>query len=335
MNEGEIKDNQRPPNLKIWQLVLGFANTNIIYTLAKLNVFEQLRENPKTLQQLSKDLKLNKEVLFRTLRFAIMLNAVSLNKDRYLLTESGKYLLRNVPGSIYELLMLIGSNTWQKNWGNLSYALKTGESVFDKEMDCSFFEYLNNNLEEGEHFNCWMNDISKMFSSTFIKSYDFSKFRTICDIGGGQGILLKEILLSNNNLKGILYDQESVLKNHSLSEFGNRAVIKSGNFFEEIPNADLLILKSIIHDWDDNNAVKILKVCKGVMNSKTKMILIEMVIDKKPDFIECYYDIGMQIMFGSKERSANDFKLLLNKAGLKLNQIINTNSPFKIIEVSL
>lgn len=330
-----MEKQQLLPGTKIWRLCLGFANTNVIYALVKSGVIEQMRDTPKTLEQLSSECKLNSDVLFRVLRFAAALDLIALNSNQYSLTEAGRFLLKDVPGSIYGGMLLFGTEPWQKSWNNLLHTLTTGEAAFDKATGSQFFDFLNEHPDYGEPFHKWMTTISIVISKAVPEVYDFSVCKTICDIGGGQGLLLKSILKAYPNLNGILYDQESVVKDHLLGEMAGRVEIKSGNFFDSVPSAEILMMKSILHDWDDNKSLQILSSCRKVMTENTKLLIIEMVIDSRSDLTGLFYDLHMQVIIGGKERTEDEFRILLRKAGLKLNRLIATKSPIYIIEAVL
>lgn len=324
-----------PPNLKIWQIALGFASTSVICALIRAGVIEQLRETAKTLQQLSEECEVDSNVLFRILRFAAAIDLISLSDNKYSLTETGKFLLKDVPGSLYGGIMLIGAEPWQKSWNNLFYSLKSGEAAFNQAMGSPFFEYLNAHPEHGEPFHNWMTSISIMASKIIPEAYDFSAYKTVCDVGGGQGILLKGILAANPGLKGILYDQEAVVKDHILAEMADRIEIKSGSFFDAVPSADILIMKNILHDWSNDKSLKILEACKKAMSGSAKLLIIEMVVGGNLGLIGLFYDLHMQVLLAGKERTEDEFRELLKKAGLKLIRVIKTKSPLSIIEASL
>jgi hypothetical protein len=147
--------------------------------------------------------------------------------------------------------------------------------------------------------------------------------------------LLNSILTANEHLKGILYDQENVVKDNVLSDLSDRIQIKSGDFFESVPEADVLMMKSVIHDWSDEKSLVIFENCKKVMNPQSRLLIIEMVIGSPADLMGTFYDLHMQVIQGGKERTEDEFRTLLSKAGLKLNRIIPSKSPLKIIEASL
>lgn len=326
---------QEPPQTRVWQLGLGFATTTVLYTLVKAGVIEQLGEQPKKLPDLVQACGLNADVLYRTLRFAAVIDVVTLDGEQYTLTDVGRLLLKDVPGSISRFLLLIGSEPWRNAWNNFPYSLATGDNAFEPVMGSGFFEYLDQHPEYGEPFNQWMTIRTAMAVRAIVDAYDFTPFGTICDIGGGQGILLKSILIANPHLRGILYDQETVVKGHVLADMSGRVEIQSGNFFEHVPGSDVLLLKNILHDWSDEKCQVILSNCREVMKPSSRLLIVEMVIPSPTDLTGAFYDLHMQVLMDGKERTENEFSLLLQKEGFKLNQIISTKSPMKIIEASL
>jgi hypothetical protein len=167
------------------------------------------------------------------------------------------------------------------------------------------------------------------------EAYDFSGFNTICDVGGGQGILLKAILEKATQAKGILFDMESAINNHVLENTADRVSLISGSFFDSIPSADCMILKTIIHDWNDENSLRILTNCRKNLKAGGKILLVEQVVEPPFTQMSLFYDLHMQVMLGGAERTEEEFGALFNSAGLKLERIIPTKSPMKIIEAIL
>jgi hypothetical protein len=152
-------------------------------------------------------------------------------------------------------------------------------------------------------------------------------------VGGGQGTLLKAVLETAPKAKGILFDMESAVTGNVLGETASRTQIIPGSFFDDIPAADCLMLKSIIHDWDDENALKILMNCRKALKKDGRILLIEQVVEKPYNARELFYDLHMQVMLGGAERTEKEFGTLFESAGLELNLIIPTKSQAKIIEI--
>ncbi len=330
MNPTEIS-----PQARIWQFSLGFANTAVLHVLVKSGVIEHMRQQPRTLDELAGSCGLNSDVLFRILRFAAALGVVRYNEGQYSLTQTGTLLLKDVPGSLSVGILLFGSEPWQRSWQRLSYSLTTGNNAFEQAMGDGFFTYLEKHPEYGTPFHQWMTISTTMVALAVAEAYDFAPFKSACDIGGGQGILLRSILAANPHLRGVLYDQENVVKDHVLADFAGRVEIQTGNFFERVPAADVLMLKSVLHDWSDEKCQVILSHCRQTMQPSSRLLIIERVIESQSDLIGAFFDLHMQVISGGRERTENEFRVLLHKAGMKLSRIVPTSSPMKILEASL
>jgi hypothetical protein len=240
-----------------------------------------------------------------------------------------------VPGNVYANLMVIGSEPWQRAWANFTHILTTGDNAFEPIMGAGFFEYLDQHLECGTLFDQLQTALTAMAARAIVEAYDFTPFGTICDVGGGQGILLRSILTANPHLRGILYDQENVVRGHVLADIAPRVEIQPGDFFELVPATDVLLLKNVLHDWNDEQCQVILSRCRQAMQPSARLLAVEMVIASPTDLMGSFYDLHMQVMMGGRERTENEFSLLLHQQGLKLNRVIPTKSPLKIIEASL
>lgn len=327
---------QAPPQLRIMQLILGFANTSVIYALVKTGVIEQMHQQPKTLSELADACHLNNDVLHRVLRFATVIGVVAQNEDQYSLTETGTLLLKDVRGSFQGFILHGGSEPIQRSWQNLAYSLTTGDSAFEQVMGDGFMNYINQHPEHATPFHQLMSRNTTMAARAITEAYDFSDFNTVCDIGGGQGVLLQSILTANPHLTGILFDQKNVLKNNVLADMSDRVQILDGNFFESVPMADVLMLKNVVHGWNDEKCQPILAQCKKVMKPSSRLLIIENVMTSPADLMTAMMDLQMKVVMDTgRERTEEEFSTLLLKAGLRLNRIIPTKSPLKIIEASL
>ena len=125
------------------------------------------------------------------------------------------------------------------------------------------------------------------------------------------------------------------MKDHVLGDLSQRVEIQSGNFFEHVPTADVLIMKNVLHDWNDEKCQIILSRCRQAMQPSARLLIVEMVIASPTDLMGAFYDMHMQVILGGKERTESEFSALLQGAGIRLNRIIPTKSPTKIIEASL
>jgi hypothetical protein len=225
-----------------------------------------------------------------------------------------------------------------KPWGQLLYSVQTGNTAFKQVFGGEIFEYFAKNPQAGEAFNRFMTERMNALVKAVASSYDFSKAKIIADIGGGQGRLLATILKSNPNLKGILFDLPPVVKEAKAiiedTGLSGRCSLVGGSFFESISvTADVYILSSIIHDWDDKDSVTILKNCRKCMPANSKLLLIETMIPpgNEPSLGKLT-DLNMLVLTSGMERTKSEFEQLFKQTGFKLANIIPTPSPMNIIE---
>ncbi len=204
----------------------------------------------------------------------------------------------------------------------------------------SVWEYYEENREGGANFNKAMSEITQTAIMHILPAYDFASFKTIVDVGGGNGALLCAILKNAKNTKGIVFDTAQVkqhaLANIEINYLQERCSFEEGSFFEKVPQgASAYLMKSILHDWDDKQSEKILAKVYNAMADYSKLLLIENVIPERniadPGK---FMDINMLVMTGGRERTANEWKELIENAELKFSKIIPTQSPiFSIIEI--
>jgi len=328
------KSHHIPPLAHAFSLITGIANTQVLTNLITSNVIETLGEGPKKVEEIASECHLNINVLGRTLRYASFIGVLDFEDDKYSLTDVGRCFLANNPESLKMPGSFIGSAPWREAWNNFRYSLETGHPAFNRAFGMPYFEYLDKYKDFGSRFNNYMTAMTSRIIPAITGVYDFKGFDTICDIGGGQGTLLKAVLECAPKAKGILFDMESAMKDNVLGETANRTQIVPGSFFDHIPSADCLMLKSIIHDWDDEHAIRILVNCRKALKKDGTILLIEQVVEKPYTARELFYDLHMQIMLGGAERTEKEFCNLFEAAGLELNLIIPTKSQVKIIEVT-
>jgi hypothetical protein len=326
---------QLPAPVRAFMLLGGMVNSQVVAALINTNIIESLSSGSQSTDELAGICHVNQNVLSRTLRYAAFMNLVSLTEGKYSLTEVGRCFLKNVPGSLYGSASFISAPPWRDSWNNFTHCLVTGLPAFDHVMGMPFFEFLDTNEEYGKPFNNYQTMLTTMVAPIVPESYNFSVFKTICDVGGGQGILLKSVLQSAPQAQGILFDMESAMKQHVLADIAERVELVPGSFFDNIPSADCLILKTVIHDWNDENSKIILSNCRKALNPGGRIILVEQVVDEPFTLSSLFYDLHMQVMMGGSERTEEEFRALLLSAGLKLTHIISTKSPMKIIEGSI
>jgi ubiquinone/menaquinone biosynthesis C-methylase UbiE len=224
-------------------------------------------------------------------------------------------------------------------WGALEKGVRTGEAAFEHAHGTTHFTYLEDHPEEAHVFHNGMRSLSSQVYAAVIRAYDFSQFRTVIDVGGGQGVLLAEILNAHPSLRGILFDSSSAVEQsvHVLQTAGvtDRCEAVSGDFFANIPaGADAVILSRILHNWDDADALRILKNCRLALPSGGKLIIVEYVItDDAAGLSAKLFDLQMLVYFGrARERSEAEYQSLLQGAGFSLARVVHTSATIAVIE---
>jgi hypothetical protein len=258
---------------------------------------------------------------------------------RFRLTPLAATLQKDVPGSLHGFALMINENWSWDAWQELFYGIETGELPFLKAHGVPVFEYLEKHPEDLKVFGESMTSLSMAENPKIAAAYKFSRIRTLVDVGGGHGSLLATILKANPRLKGTLFDQPSVIaraeKDQHVTAKGiaERCTLLSGSFFKGVPEGgDAYIMKYILHDWNDEECVKILANCRVAMNPKGRVLVVDNVIPPGNDpHWGKLLDIQMLII-GGRERTKKEFAALLAKAGLKMIRVVPTKCPLSIVE---
>jgi SAM-dependent methyltransferase len=255
------------------------------------------------------------------------------------LTTRAELLQQHHPTSLKPLVLIFGDPFVIGPQSNILHSLKTGESAFEYTFNKSAFDYMKENGAARELFHRYFTATSKLNCPVLADSYPFSEFHKIIDIGGGHGSLMAHILRQHPSVTGILFDLPEVVDgpNEIDSKIAQRCEVVGGDFFKEVPKGcDIYIMQQVIHDWNDDQAIKILKNCRDAMNDNGRLLVIDAVLapGNKRD-INKFIDLNMLVgMPGGRERTEPEFRELFEKAGLEIIKIIPTNTilSFSIVE---
>jgi cyclopropane fatty-acyl-phospholipid synthase-like methyltransferase len=247
-------------------------------------------------------------------------------------------LVTDAPGSLRWFAISELGQEHYPAWGNLMQSVKTGEIAFDSHFGADIWKYFAQNPEDAAVFNNSMSGVTAATNDQIRSLYDFSAFGTLVDVGGGHGGLITSIVQDYPNLKGILFDAPQVIDGArpkiEAAGLADRIETVAGDFFKAVPaGGDAYIMKWIIHDWDDEKAITILKNCRSQMKPNGKVIVVDSVVPEndEPDFSK-FFDLNMMVMTGGKERTAKEFAELLDAAGFRLLRVIPTAMPTSIVE---
>lgn len=326
---GRLQQKLVPPPIAALDFVTGMWNFQIVYTLCELGILDRLSDTP---------VQISEERVYRLLRAASTIGLVSESAGRtFTLMPIGKALQTDSLGSMRDFVLFQGRYGWA-SWSKLKDTVTTGKNAIDLLYNKSSFDFFLA-PEVAETFNKAMTGISAVSADALLSSYSFGGAKTVADVGGGNGRLLGTVLLDNPHLQGILLDLPSVIENAEpiLGELGvsSRCRVIGADFFKPFPQfaADIILMKNIIHDWSDEQAIDILRHVRERMTQNTRLVLYEAVVPgiNEPGLAK-YLDIEMMVHAHGKERTKDEYAQLLSAAGLQLTKVIRTPGPLSMIE---
>jgi len=340
VNEADIQ------TMRGW--IFGYQISKAIFAATKLGIADILESEPHSVDKLSKKLNCHSKSLYRLLR---ALTSIGIFQE----TEAGVFaqndlsslLTINNANSLNAATLFYCGKQYQA-WGDLTYSIQTGKDSFSRLHQKDFFSYMHDDPSYLNLFNQHLNNNSVQKIEAVLSSYDFSQAKKIIDLGGGNGHWLIYLLEKYAHIHGVVFDtvaQSAAFgtgettneqnKNAKLKKLGDRICFITGNFLESVPTGgDLYFLSNIIHQWNDENAMAILKNCRKAIDKNGKLLLVEHILpgtENKPDYGK-WMDISMLVMLNGREREKTEYESLLQSAKFKLTNVIPTLVGLDIIE---
>jgi len=327
--------------------MLGFITSywvsQLVFVVAKLGVADALAKGPLTAAVVAKRVGANPQFLHRALRALASVGVFAEGVGgRFRLTPLAQTLRSDRPGSLRHFaMMMVDDYNWEA-WGALDHAVCTGECAFEHVKQQPIFAYLQQHPDKERIFSASMASISATENEAIARAYPFSTLKSLVDVGGAHGHLLATILRRHRKLRGVLYDQPQVVAAAKKSGFitvpalRGRCEIAGGSFFDSVPaGADAYIMKYILHDWDDEECLRILRNCRAVMAPESRVLVVDHVIPAG-NAVNWgkLLDINMMAITGGQERTRAQFEALLRRAGLRLNRVVATACPLSIVEAT-
>ena len=328
-----------PPPFALLELAMGSMVTQAIYVAAELRFAEALVDGPLSPADIAAKVGANEEAVARVLRLLASHGIFEGQQDgTYTLTPMADALRADHPMSMRDIAVLMGHPIHWEDWGHFLDSVITGEPSLPKLRGMGAFEYLEHNPEYGSVFINGMGNMSSTETYPVVGAYDFSQFGTVVDFCGGQGGLLAGILQSAPGVRGILADPR--VANNGAVEFlaaqgvGDRVTTHDGDLFDPVvTGGDAYVLKHIVHDWPEEQALQILRNVRAVIQPGGKLLLVEMVPteDNEPHSGKLV-DLWLMLLVGGKERTPGQYADLLSRADFKLERVVETAAAVSIIE---
>ncbi len=320
------------------QMITGYWISQAIYVAAKLNLADRLADGPRSADDLARETGMHAPSLYRLLRALASVGVFDEGAERcFALTPLSENLRSDQPGSQHAMAIMMGEEHYNC-WGNLLESIRTGEPAFERLYGQPIFDYLSDHPEQARTFDAAMTGIHGPETQAVADAYDLSNIGTLADIGGGNGSTLIGLLRQNPALRGLLFDLPGVVDrargNLKATGLDDRCQFVGGSFFESVPGgADAYMLRHIIHDWNDDQSLAILKTIRRAMPENAKLLVVESVIPSgnTPSFGKIL-DLTMLLIPGGLERTEDEYRRLFESAGFRLSRIVPTAADVSVIE---
>jgi hypothetical protein len=320
------------------QMITGYWRSQAIYAAAKLGIADLLSDGPRAVDDLAQATSTKAPWLYRLLRALASVGVFAEDtQGRFELTPLADLLRSDVEGSQRALALMMGEEHYAV-WGQLAHVLRTGENAFEKLFGQPIFDFMADHPEQGQVFDAAMTGIHGRETAAMLAAYDFSQFQTLADIGGGNGTTIARVLQHCPALRGVLFDLPHVVgratKTIQSAGVADRCTLVGGSFFESVPQGgDAYLMRHIIHDWDDEKSLAILRSCQRAMRAGSKLLVVESVIPPgNGPFQGKFLDLTMMLIPGGQERTADEYSRLFDQAGFDLTRIVPTSLEVSVIE---
>jgi hypothetical protein len=327
-----------PPAQTMLKMITGHWVSQIVGTIAELGVMDALAAGPSTPEAVAPRVGAEPRALARLLRAAAAVGVVTHDaQGRYAATPLGETLRAGEPGSLAGMAIAETAPGHWLPWGRLVDAVRTGSRQTPATLGDEIFAYYAKNPAEAAHFTGAMANLAGLAAAELARVLDCRSAKRVIDVGGASGTLVAALLRANSGLEGMILELPHVVADAraamDAAGLAQRCEVVAGDFFARVPDADIYVMKQILHDWDDAQCVKILRNCAAAMRPGGRVVLVEMVIpdDGRPSLAQLM-DVNMLVMLPGQERTRSEYAKLFEAAGLRLERLSETHSPFQVIE---
>ena len=323
--------------LDLLRMTDGVVVHQALAAAAKLGIADLLKEGARSAADLAGTLQVNNDALYRTLRFLAGQGVFCEIAPRtFTNSPLSEWLRGDLAGSVRSILILRGT---ANPAGELLHSIETGMPAREKRHGVSLFEHLQRNPAEARLFDDAMTDLSMLWAASVVRAYDFGRWVSVMDVGGGNGLLLATILKAHPALRGVLVDRPDVLERARQREFwspdlAGRVRFEPADFFEALPSGcSACLMRNVLHDWDEEHARRILLNCRRAVPDEGVLLLVEYCLgSENTPTLGKSIDLLMLTMTGGRERTPGEYAELLAGAGFRMMQTIPVTDDVMIIE---
>ncbi|MGD9528531.1 methyltransferase [Pseudonocardia sp.] len=326
---------------QVAQLLRGYVVTQLIATAVRCAVPDHLGEQAVTAEELARRTGVEAAQLRRLLLGLEGLGLVAQGRDgdgdgdgRYRATPLTAPLRRG--GPLHGLALLAGGEYYQA-WAGLEQALRTGESAFEQVHGRSLWTLLDDRSEAATSFARSMRTNTEHFLPDILALHDYPATGVVADIGAGAGTLVAGLLEQHTGLRGIAFEQPAVVEHtrRGIRERGleGRCELVAGDFLVEVPaGADLYVLQSVVHNWGDDDALRILRNCRRAMGRQARLLVVERALQQVDALSTAVHDLTMLVLFGGRDRTVDGYRALLERAGFDVVRTARGASGICLLE---
>ncbi len=328
------------------RLVFGSMAAQTVRAAVRLRIVELIGDTPRPAADVANDAGAEPQPMTRLLRALAGLGLLREHSfGTFAVAPAGALLDPARPGSLTSFVRMFTEPEITRAWEHLDDSVRTGDVAFDAVFGTDFFTHLARRPELSAEFNAAMSQATEEAAAVLPRAFDFGRFGTVTDVGGGDGTLLAAVLAAFPGLKGVVLDTADglaqapgTLRRHGLAD---RCSLVAGDFFHSVPKgSDLYLVKSILHDWPDDRAVTILRHCRAALPSGGRVLILEPVLPEAVgadgDASTYLSDLNMLVNVGGRERTRRDFEILCRSAGLALLSVtpLPEAEPFSLLEAA-
>ncbi|WP_280409886.1 methyltransferase [Nocardia brasiliensis] len=348
MPDTEVRATEIADRDLIVRLAFGSFAAQTLRSAIELKIFPLLGSTPRQAAEVAAAAGTAPEPTLRLLRALAGLGLLAEHEPgSFTSTSAGALLDPGNPESLTSFVRMFTDPAIIRAWEHLDGSIRTGDIAFDRVFGTDFFSHLAERPELSAEFNAAMSQAVAETAAALPTAFDFGRFHSVTDVGGGDGTLLAAVLAAHPGLRGVVFDTEEGLaqapKTLADNGVGDRCTLGAGDFFRAVPaGSDLYLIKSVLHDWTDEQAVTILRHCREVLPQDGLVLIVEPVLpavvdpaaDSADGGITYLSDLNMLVNVGGRERTRADFADLCARAGLRLTSVtpLHAAAPYALLE---
>ncbi len=325
-----------PANGAMMELLARGVLVQAVVVAARLGIPDLVAGGPRPAGEVARRTGADPDAVARLLRTLAGLGVLRRDERGYGPTPLSRAVEAG-PGTVRDFAVMAGELLWEP-WGRLEHSVRTGGSALADVHGAPLFEWLERDPGARAAFHAWMTAMSQVQVPAILDAYEFGRFATLVDVGGGRGALLAAVLRAHPRLEGVLYDLPDVVAEAdplAADDVAPRARVRGGDFFASVPEGgDGYLLKLVVHDWDDERAGRILANVRAVIPDDGRLLVVEHVLPADDAFhYSLFLDLNMLVLLGAgRERTRDEYDALFRRAGFALTRVIPTASPLSLLE---